>query len=101
MVLFHILNLFNTQRSYENFSGFSCIYEFYYLSLYPDNKTSNNMTDKELEIKWKEFTDVYINDNDEIDEDWWIFEKGTDKYYIWDYFDEKHSKGVAYLLNLE
>ena len=36
----------------------------------------------------------------ELDKDWWVFEKGTDKYYIWDYFDEKHSKGVAYLLGV-
>lgn len=55
------------------------------------------MTDKELELKWQEFADVPVNADDEIETDWWIFEKGTDKYYIWEYFDENHSEGVAYL----
>lgn len=58
------------------------------------------MTDKELEKKWAELEDVPFNEEEELDEDWWVFEKGTDKYHIWDYFDEKHSKGVAYLLGL-
>lgn len=56
------------------------------------------MTDKELENKWREFADIPINDNDELEVDWWIFDKGTDKYYVWDYFDTHHSKGVRYLV---
>lgn len=56
------------------------------------------LNDKELESKWQEFADVLINDDEEIEMDWWIFEEGTDKYYIWDYFDEHHSKGVNWLL---
>lgn len=58
------------------------------------------MTDKELENKWREFADVPINNNDELEVDWWIFEKGTDKYYIWSFFDENHSKGIKCLSTL-
>lgn len=58
------------------------------------------MSDKELENKWQEFANVSINNNDELEDDWWIFEKGTDKYDVWDYFDTHHSKGVKCLSTL-
>lgn len=54
--------------------------------------------DRELEAKWDEFGDIPIDSDNCIEIDWWIFEKGTEREYIWHYFDEKHSKGVHYLL---
>jgi uncharacterized phage-associated protein len=32
-------------------------------------------------------------------DDWYIFPKGTDTLTIWHWFDEKHSKGVGWLMN--
>lgn len=59
-------------------------------------------TDEKLEKLWEELGDVPVElDEDNytvIDEDWHIFEKGTETEYIWSWFDEKHSKGVAYLM---
>jgi hypothetical protein len=56
-----------------------------------------------LEDKWNELTDINFDESDTISglilaKNWWIFPAGTDREEIWHYFDEKHSKGVAYLL---
>ena len=37
-------------------------------------------------------------DTEKLEDDWFIFPIGTDKEEIWHWFDERHSKGVAYLL---
>jgi hypothetical protein len=55
--------------------------------------------DKMLEELWNELEDVPMNPETEcIEEDFYIFPAGTDREDIWHYFDERHSKGVAYLL---
>jgi hypothetical protein len=58
-----------------------------------------NFTDDELEILWKKFDNVPINCNDEIEIDFivnndifWL--KGTDRFEIWEWFDNNHSDGV-------
>lgn len=67
--------------------------------------------DKELEWAWNRLGDILVNDNEEIDEEFTIhytniasgditFDRGTDIYEIWHYFDDEHSKGVAFLMNL-
>lgn len=56
------------------------------------------MKDKDLEMLWDSLVDVPFNENDELEIDFPPFEKGESMYDIWRYFDEKHSKGVAYLL---
>ncbi len=53
--------------------------------------------DKVLEQLWDSFGKVPINDDDSIDEDFLVWEKGTDRFDIWHWFDEEHSKGVAVL----
>ena len=55
------------------------------------------MTDKELEKLWSDFGDIPINDDndEEIEQDFHIWKKGTDRFEIWYWFDEHHTKGLA------
>ena len=60
------------------------------------------LTDCELETLWDKLADVPF-DNDEEDEmitaeNFHYFDIGTPKYYIWNWFDENHSKGIAHLM---
>jgi len=62
------------------------------------------LNDTHLEKLWDELGDIPF-DEDSEDEiilavDFNIFQKGTAQYNIWHWFDEKHSKGVAYLLSI-
>ncbi len=55
--------------------------------------------DLDLEKLWAELEDVPIDpDTEKLEENWFIFQRGTDKETVWHWFDERHSKGVAYLL---
>lgn len=55
--------------------------------------------DTALEKLWKEFEDVPVDpDTEKLEKDWFIFQRGTDKEDIWHWFDDRYSKGVAYLL---
>ena len=55
--------------------------------------------DRDLEALWADLADVPVDsDTEKLEEDWFIFPKGTDKEDIWHWFDDRHSKGVAYLL---
>lgn len=61
-------------------------------------------TDKSLEEMWIELTDVPFDENETgeliLAEDWAsIFRKGDSREAVWHWFDEMHSKGVAWLLN--
>jgi len=61
------------------------------------------MIDQILEKAWGEFGDTPINDDEEIEEAFiidntWRFPVGTDRFVVWDFFDEQHSEGVEYLL---
>lgn len=58
--------------------------------------------DKALEELWKCFAEVPVNPKtDTICETFIHFPAGTKKEDIWHWFDERHSKGVAYLLHGE
>ena len=61
--------------------------------------------DKDLQFfkeLWELFGDVPVNEEDNIDEDFYIWLKGTDKFEIWTWFDEQLPNGVAKdLMNLE
>ena len=48
---------------------------------------------------WKTLTDVPFTEDEKLDDDWFIFEKGTDKYEIWHWFDAVYPDGVKYLLD--
>lgn len=53
------------------------------------------MTDQRIETLWKQFADIPINEKEQIDTDFHIWKKGTDKLEIWHWFDEEHSVGLA------
>lgn len=53
------------------------------------------MTLKELEIIWEEFSNIPINIDDEILEDFYHWKKGTYRFDIWHWFDEKLPNGIA------
>lgn len=61
-------------------------------------------TDKSVEQMWLHLTDVPFDEDENgeliLAEDWAaIFSKGDSRETIWHWFDEMHSKGVAWLLN--
>lgn len=52
-----------------------------------------------LEKKWEEFADVPMNpETERIEQAFLHFPAGTDRADIWSWFDQRHSKGVRYLL---
>ena len=63
-------------------------------------KIQNN--DLEIEKLWEELEDVPFDEDEYKDlilsEDWYHFKAGTEREEIWKWFDQKHSKGVAWLL---
>ena len=55
--------------------------------------------DKQLESLWEQFADVPMNPDTEcLEEEFIHFPEGTHREEVWHWFDERHSKGVAYLL---
>lgn len=55
--------------------------------------------DAELEELWARFGDIPMDPDTECMEDDFLgFSRGTHREEIWHWFDERHSKGVAYLL---
>ena len=64
-------------------------------------KTERRMAskDKEIEKLWADFADVPMNPETEcMEADFLHFPTGTHREEIWRWFDEKHSKGVHFLL---
>lgn len=57
------------------------------------DKNVNN--DEYLENLWNEFLNIAIDGNNNIDSDFYIWNKGTAKNDIWLWFDRSHSKGLA------
>lgn len=55
--------------------------------------------DKKLEELWDEFGDVPMDAEECIEDPFLSFPAGTDREDIWCWFDERYSKGVAYLLH--
>lgn len=47
---------------------------------------------------WSDIELEILCATEELDKPYYIWPKGTDKEDIWHWFDEHHSKGVAYLL---
>jgi len=54
-----------------------------------------NMTLIQLKTLWSEFSDIPINNKDEIEENFYCWEKGTYRFDIWHWFDEKLPNGIA------
>lgn len=69
----------------------------------PNNgKTSLGTNDKVMEKLWEELEDVPFDEDTDgrlcLSQPWHAFPVGTDREDIWHWFDENHSKGVAWLL---
>lgn len=55
--------------------------------------------DTKVEKLWDKLTDVPMNPDTEcIEDDFYIWPKGTCREDIWCWFDDHHSRGVYYLL---
>lgn len=44
---------------------------------------------------WERFSEIGVNDDDEIEQDFLSFKKGTSKYDVWHWFDERCPNGLA------
>jgi len=65
---------------------------------------AEKLTDTQLENIWDDLGDVLFDEADVpgdmvLTEYWRGFPEGTNRDAIWRYFDESHSKGVAFLLH--
>lgn len=47
---------------------------------------------------WNEFSDIPLDENECIDEDFHFWPKGTDRYEIWYWFEELSPNGIVELL---
>jgi len=53
-----------------------------------------------LEKFWDEkFSQTCVDEDCNIDEDFYIWKAGTFREDIWHWIDERHSKGVGYIMN--
>jgi hypothetical protein len=50
---------------------------------------------KECDELWENLGDVPVNESEEIEEDFLHFEKGTDVYEIWHWFEETYNISVG------
>ena len=53
------------------------------------------MTFEKLEKLWEEFADIPIDEEECIDNDFYYWKKGTDRFEIWHWFDERCPNGLA------
>lgn len=53
------------------------------------------MNIKELKKLWLELGKIPVDANDCIEREFYIWEKGTDKFHIWHWFDDKLPHGIA------
>ena len=58
---------------------------------------STALAPEDLENLWEIFGDIPINDDDQIEEDFLGFEKGTNRFDVWHWFDERYPGGVIKL----
>lgn len=49
----------------------------------------------QLELLWDDLSHIVINDDDEIESDFYCWEKGTPNFEIWHWFDEKLPDGLG------
>ena len=95
--------VFNTLEEFREDGAFDDEYAYYEAYLTERWSASNMDTlqtrDAKLEQLWGEFADVPMNPGtEEMEEPFLHFPAGTNREEIWHWFDERHSKGVVYLL---
>lgn len=76
------------------------------MDLIGDNSISwgemSELQNKSAEDLWEELEDVPIDEEENIDEDFYSFTKGTSRYEIWSWFEEAFGLSVAInLMHLE
>ena len=54
----------------------------------------------QLEFLWNDLSHILINDDDEIESNFYCWEKGTPNFEIWHWFDEKFPDGLGKWLGL-
>lgn len=59
----------------------------------------SSFDDAELEKLWELFGEIAVGDNDEIQEEFLDFPEGTDRIEVWQWFDERYSRGVVSLFH--
>lgn len=57
-----------------------------------------HLSDELLAKMWDTLTDIPVDENTCLEIPWFVFEKGTYNEDIWHWFDDRHSKGVWYLI---
>lgn len=60
----------------------------------PDGLLLQHFTLIQLEQLWEDFLNIPINIDDEIEEDYYCWAKGTYRFDIWHWFDEKLPNGI-------
>lgn len=55
--------------------------------------------DELIEAIWETLTDVNIDEDECTEQNWFVFPIGTYRDDIWRWIDERHSKGVGWLMN--
>ena len=55
--------------------------------------------DELIEAIWETLTDVNIDEDECTEQNWFVFPIGTYIDDIWHWIDERHSKGVGWLIN--
>ena len=55
--------------------------------------------DRLVELMWETLADVNIDEDECTEQHWFAFPTGTYREDIWHWFDEHHSKGIAWLMN--
>ena len=61
----------------------------------PEGLQYMNMTFAQLEALWDDFSNIPINDDDEIEDDFYCWEKGTYRFDVWHWMDERLPNGIA------
>lgn len=59
------------------------------------NEAYTASTQEYLTVLWEDFADIPINDNDEIETPFFIWDTGTPRFFIWHWFDERCTNGLA------
>ena len=96
--VFDVLEVF--RRNGKVFGDEYAYYEAFLIEQHMmQNMDTLQKRDAELEQLWGEFADVPMNpETEKMEEPFLHFPARTDREEIWHWFDERHSKGVAYLL---
>jgi len=81
--LIHFVKMLTVENGDIDFSIIGCSDALEYI-----NDICGNLKLYDEATFWAALGDVCVDENDDIDEDFIIFDKGTDKFEIWRWFEE-------------